>query len=38
VVHDVPPGAVVQGVPARVIMFRSDLPHHHGVHLSLKEA
>ena len=38
VVHNVPPGAVVQGVPARVIMFRSDLPNHHGVHMPLKEA
>ena len=25
VAHDVPAGAVVQGVPARVVMFRSDL-------------
>jgi serine acetyltransferase len=25
VVHDVPDGAVVQGVPARVMMFRSEL-------------
>jgi acetyltransferase-like isoleucine patch superfamily enzyme len=38
VVHDVPPGAVVQGVPTRVMMFRSDLPNHNGVHMSIKEA
>jgi carbonic anhydrase/acetyltransferase-like protein (isoleucine patch superfamily) len=38
VVHDVPPGSVVQGVPARVIMFRGDLPNHNGVHMSVKEA
>jgi len=38
VVHDVPPGAIAQGVPARVIMFRSDLPNHDGVHMSIKEA
>ena len=38
VVHDVPPGAIVQGVPARVIMFRSDLPNHNGVLMSIKEA
>jgi UDP-3-O-[3-hydroxymyristoyl] glucosamine N-acyltransferase len=38
VVRDVPPGAVVQGVPARVIMFRSDLPNHNGVHMAIKEA
>jgi acetyltransferase-like isoleucine patch superfamily enzyme len=34
VIHDVPPGAVVQGVPARVIMFRSDLPPYNGAHTS----
>ena len=38
VVHDVPPGAIAQGVPARVIMFRSDLPNHNGVPMSIKEA
>ena len=38
VVHDVPPGAIAQGVPARVIMFRSDLPNHNGVLRSIKEA
>jgi acetyltransferase-like isoleucine patch superfamily enzyme len=38
VVHDVPPGSIVQGVPAHVIMFRSDLPSHNGVHMPVKEA
>jgi acetyltransferase-like isoleucine patch superfamily enzyme len=31
VAHDVPDGAVVQGVPARVLMMRDDLPSPNGV-------
>ena len=38
VVHDVPAGAVAQGVPARVVMLRSDLPNHNGVHMPIKKA
>lgn len=34
VAHDVPAGAVVHGVPARVLMLRSDLPGQNGVRLS----
>jgi acetyltransferase-like isoleucine patch superfamily enzyme len=34
VAHDVPAGAVVHGVPARVLMLRSDLPGQNGVCLS----
>jgi acetyltransferase-like isoleucine patch superfamily enzyme len=33
VAHDVPAGAVVHGVPARVLMLRSDLPGQHDVHV-----
>jgi acetyltransferase-like isoleucine patch superfamily enzyme len=33
VAHDVPAGAVAHGVPARVLMLRSDLPGQHGVHV-----
>ena len=31
VTHDVPDGAVVHGVPARVSMLRSDLPPENGM-------
>lgn len=34
VAHDVPAGAVVHGVPARVLMLRGDLPSQNGVRLS----
>jgi acetyltransferase-like isoleucine patch superfamily enzyme len=38
VIHGIPPGAIAQGMPARVIMFRSDLQDHNDVHMSIKEA
>jgi len=38
VIHDIPAGAIAQGMPARVIMFRSDLQDYNGVHMSVKEA
>jgi acetyltransferase-like isoleucine patch superfamily enzyme len=38
VTHDVPDGAVVQGIPARVLLMRSDLPSHNGNMVSLQKS